>query len=257
MRPILAAFAQTLTLSPLILVVAALWLLSFIVVPIIKWVWGDDAEHIATNVATIAQVVFCSVLVLSMWPTGRAVLALIAVPAIGWAFEFVGSQTGVPFGRYAYTDRLQPQIGHVPILIPLAWLMMAPSTWAIGLVVGRHLPLPPRFATALVAGIAFAAWDFFVDPQMTGADFWRWERRGGYFGIPWVNFAGWALAGFTMAFVVGPTEMETSPLIVVYVITWFLQTFAHALFWRRPGPAAAGFAAMGAVLVATAFALAG
>ena len=46
---------------------------------------------------------------------------------IGWTAEAIGSKTGFPFGAYHYTDRLQPQLLGVPLLIPLAWLMMLPA----------------------------------------------------------------------------------------------------------------------------------
>ena len=37
--------------------------------------------------------------------------------------ERVGTQTGLPFGRYAYTGALQPQVAHVPVIVPLALVM--------------------------------------------------------------------------------------------------------------------------------------
>src|SRR5436190_1199972 len=43
-----------------------------------------------------------------------------------WIVEHIGETTGLPFGRYTYTDVLQPQLfGVVPLAIPCAWLMVA------------------------------------------------------------------------------------------------------------------------------------
>jgi hypothetical protein len=38
--------------------------------------------------------------------------------------ERVGTATGVPFGRYGYTSALQPQVAHVPAIVPLAWFAL-------------------------------------------------------------------------------------------------------------------------------------
>ena len=77
-----------------------------------------------------------------------AVVAL-AIPAMGWAIEYLGSTTGFPFGRYHYTDRLQPQLGHVPLLIPLAWLMMLPPAWAVAGSIAGNSGLSFVLASAL------------------------------------------------------------------------------------------------------------
>ena len=46
--------------------------------------------------------------------------------------EAVGVATGVPFGRYAYSGTLGPQVLGVPLLVPLAWTMMAYPALLLG-----------------------------------------------------------------------------------------------------------------------------
>ncbi len=75
-------------------------------------------------------------------------------------------QTGLPFGRYAYTDALRPQVAHVPAIVPLAWFGMGlPAREAAHAALGnRSTP-----ATRIVLGsAAMTAWDLFLDPQMVG-----------------------------------------------------------------------------------------
>jgi uncharacterized membrane protein len=50
---------------------------------------------------------------------------------ISWAFEQVGVATGAIYGPYHYTDVLGVKLGHVPLLIPLAWFMMIYPSYVI------------------------------------------------------------------------------------------------------------------------------
>ena len=93
----------------------------------------------------------------------RATLVVITVVAASWAFEILGSKTGIPFGAYHYTEALEPQLLGVPLLIPLAWLMMLPPAWAVAQrITGRRSGL----AFVAISALAFTAWDLFLDPQM-------------------------------------------------------------------------------------------
>ncbi|ADP80391.1 carotenoid biosynthesis protein [Pseudofrankia inefficax] len=119
---------------------------------------------------------------------------------LGLVAEVVGLRTGWPFGRYAYTNGLGPEIGGVPVIIPLAWSMMAYPA----LLFGRHAattirgPGPAGQAvTALVGGTLLAGWDLFLDPRMVAEGFWAWAPSDGpgLNGIPLTNTAGWLVVG--------------------------------------------------------------
>lgn len=123
------------------------------------------------------------------WGTIRAASALAATTIATGAVEHIGSTTGWPFGKYAYTPKLQPQVAGVPVIVPLAWFAMAVPARETA-----HAALGPRstFPTRIVAGAAaLTAWDLFLDPQMVGEGYWKWSRRGAYRGIPVSNFVGW------------------------------------------------------------------
>jgi putative membrane protein len=164
---------------------------------------------------------------------------------MGWVVEYIGSKTGFPFGRYHYSDRLQPQLGHVPLLIPVAWLMMLPPAWAIAETIAPQHGL----GFVVVSALAFTAWDLYLDPQMVRWRLWVWERPGGYFGIPWVNYGGWILASGTMTAILRPGDLPLVPLQLIYVITWLLQVIGLGVFWQQPAPALCGFLGMGSLVV--------
>ncbi len=224
----------------------AAWALGMISLPILLWTVGPRALPLAVtfNVCLLALAVS---LLLVQHASARPAARVIATTLFGaWLVEWLGSTTGFPFGHYHYTERLQPQLGGVPLLIPLAWLMMLPSAW----VIGALLTPANRFAHALVSAAAFTAWDLFLDPQMVGWHFWQWQMPGGYFGIPWINFVGWFAAAFLLTLAAHPPRLPVKPLLLVYTITWLLQSIGLAFFWAMPGPALCGFVGMGAFALA-------
>jgi len=58
----------------------------------------------------------------------------------GMLAEVVGVATGLPFGAYAYSDSLGAKLLGVPLVIPLAWAMMAyPAFVVAGRLTSRRL----------------------------------------------------------------------------------------------------------------------
>ncbi len=236
-------------------VLSALWILVMISVPVIRWTAGAGAERAGIAAGVFAQV---AVVIAALASTlGWFTLVVIAIiPVLGWASEVLGSKTGVPFGEYHYTDVLQPQIAKVPILIPLAWLMMMPPAWAVGSVAAPGRPL----AQWAIAAAAFTAWDVYLDPLMVRWDFWRWRRAGAYLGIPLVNYLGWFIVAFAItalsaliARAFGIALFDRIPqasLILVFTVTWLLQFIGQLFFWNLKASAIAGLLAMGVFVAA-------
>jgi hypothetical protein len=106
-------------------------------------------------------------------------------------------RTGLPFGSYDYTGTLGAEILGVPLVVPLAWTMMAYPA----LLVARRLAAG-RVAVAVVGAWALTAWDVFLDPQMVDAGHWTWAHPRpslpGVDGIPLSNFAGWFLVSLVL-----------------------------------------------------------
>ena len=224
------------------------WVGATVSQPILQWAWGERAIRWGTTATVALQAAAVGVALQAAWGWGWAALVSLAIMAMGWAVEFLGSRTGVPFGRYHYSARLQPQLGHVPLAIPAAWLMMLPPAWAVaGWIAGERGP-----AFWLLSGLAITAWDLFLDPQMVGWGLWVWDQEGAYFGIPWVNFLGWAASAAIMTAVTAalrPGPLPITPLMAIYVLTWLLETVGLGIIWKKPGPALCGFAGMGGFLL--------
>lgn len=260
---------RRLFLSPLgvPLVLAGLTLLVQISYPLL----GGRALVSAT-VATV--VLFCATSLSHAALTlgARAALLLLLVAGgLGLLAEAVGTATGVPFGAYSYTGTLGWELLDVPVVIPLAWTMMA---WP-ALLLGRRLAgwlvaqlsrwRPPAravaasvraTATALLGGFALAAWDLYLDPQMTDAGHWVFDTPEpglpGVAGIPLTNYAGWLLVAVVMIalldVVLPRRDVEESVPALMLGWTWLGSALANVAFFARPEVAAYGFIGMGLVV---------
>jgi uncharacterized membrane protein len=223
----------------------AAWVLSMIALPPVKYAFGEEALPVGITLSALLQVGLVLAVLRQAWGLTRTLWTAAGVVLLAWLVEFAGSTTGYPFGAYHYTGLLQPQLGDVPMLIPLAWLMMLPPAWAVAQgIVGSSAGL----AFIGWSALALTAWDLFLDPQMVAWGLWVWEEPGGYFGIPWPNFLGWLLASAVITAAVRPQPLPIRPLILIYVITWLLESIGLLLFWGLPGPAAVGFVGMGSLL---------
>jgi len=223
-----------------------LWLNTMILIPIVRWMAGDRVLHWGVFAGVILQGGAVLAVLHATWGTRETVRVAAIVMPLAWLVEFIGSTTGIPFGAYHYTATLAPLLGGVPLVIPLAWLMMLPPAWAVASILTRR---HRGWRFVAVSALAFTAWDLFLDPQMVGWGYWVWEQPGQYFGVPLMNFVGWLLSAALITLAVRPKELPVLPLLVIYTITWFLQTIGQAVFWGMPGPALFGFVGMGVFVV--------
>jgi len=123
-----------------------------------------------------------------------------AVSAIvSFLMEEIGVKTGLIYGAYHYSDMLGARMGHVPIIIPLAWFMMIYPSWMVARALLRGIDtdtLTGVTALATISAFVMTAWDAVMDPGMAHAGNWVWEHGGAYFGVPRKNYLGWLLTTF-------------------------------------------------------------
>ncbi|MGM1061995.1 carotenoid biosynthesis protein [Saccharothrix sp. Mg75] len=239
----------------------AAWLLGGgVVLAQIVYSMTDPADRLTTTVLSVVLFCLASVLDAASRLGPRAAGVLIAVAGGGGLLaEAVGVRTGFPFGEYAYTGSLGVQVLGVPLLVPLAWIMMAWPAVLVGRVLGRGWAVVP------VAGWALASWDVFLDPQMVDAGHWTWAdptpALPGVAGVPLTNFAGWLLVAVLITgalhALLGDTgvDLRRGPAPVLYLWTFGSSVWAHAAFFDRPGSSLVGGLLMGLVAVPFAVAL--
>ncbi|HTY72895.1 MAG TPA: carotenoid biosynthesis protein [Actinomycetes bacterium] len=176
----------------------------------------------------------------------------------GLAVEAIGVRTGWPFGDYVYASgRLGPTVLGVPVVIPLAWSMMAYPT----LIAARTL-CRGALTTPLVGAWALASWDLFLDPMMTGQGFWRFTQKGVALprspGVPLSNYAGWLLVAFAMMLLLDQLPRKHArdgAPAVLFLWTYVSSVVGNAFVFDRPWVAFYGGVAMGLVAIPYAWVL--
>jgi putative membrane protein len=135
----------------------------------------------------------------------KTTVFFVAATSISLGSELIGTNTGEPFGNYAYTSFLGYKVlDHVPFSIPLSWFYMGFASYLLSHAVARLAGVKPVGPYAIV-GCAWliTVWDLVLDPAMAheslAVKFWIWDETGPYFGMPLQNFAGWTLTALVFA----------------------------------------------------------
>jgi uncharacterized membrane protein len=217
----------------------------------IAWVLVGGGARYALTILTVVTFFLASathayLLRGPAWTAGFLAITLI----FGWGVEALGLSTSFPFGTYQY-GALGPAIAGVPLVIPMAWSMMAYPC----LLAAQRLSTT-GMGTAVIGGWLLAAWDLFLDPQMVGEKYWTWARSGwtlpGIPGIPMQNFLGWLLAAIVLMAILERLPRKTvSDAVPNVLLIWVYASnvVANAVFFHRPGVALWGGICMGIVVV--------
>jgi putative membrane protein len=218
----------------------------------IAWVLAGEGARTALSVLTVVTFFLASASHAFLnrgaaWAGGYLAISLV----FGWAVEVLGLATSFPFGTYHYSSALGLSIAGVPVVIPMAWSMMAYPC----LLAAQRLSTT-ALGTALIGGWVLAAWDLFLDPQMVGQGFWTWQDTGwalpGIPGIPMQNFLGWFLAAMVLMGLLDrlPRKVATDT-VPQSLLTWVFASnvLANLVFFGRPGVALWGGVCMGVVVI--------
>ncbi len=196
--------------------------------------------------------------------TAWALGLLVVAGGIGLAAEAVGVRTGLPFGDYRYADSLGPRLLDVPVVVPLAWVMMAYPSLLLGRRLSRAAArrsrrrAPSSLVAVLTGALCLASWDLFLDPQMVAAGHWTWAHPTpalpGVPGVPLSNYVGWVLVALVMMAVLVvllPSQVRASEDVpgALLAWTWAGSVVGNAVFFDRPAVAVWGGLVMGVVVV--------
>ena len=185
----------------------------------------------------------------------RWTLTLVAVTAGGGLVaEAVGVRTGLPFGDYSYAGTLGPEVLAVPLVVPLAWTMIAyPVLLAARLLTRRLAPV--------VGALGMVAWDVFLDPQMVGDGHWTWAdptpALPGVEGIPLTNYAGWGAVALLMMLVLDTVLPRDHPAAradesvpaTLLLWTWLGYVIGNVFWFGTGSVALVGGVALGLLVL--------
>ena len=234
------------------------WLLAAVTVGLqIAYPLVDGSMKDRVTIAIV--VAFAATCVVHAWVHhgfGWALGLLVITAGGGFAVEAAGVRTGLPFGDYRYTGGLGPERYDVPLVVPLAWTMMAYPV----LLAARRLGGRAKLAVVLIGAYGLAAWDIFLDPQMVDDGHWRWAdptpHLPGVPGVPLTNYAGWIVSGLVLMVLLTTLlpwrrSRDRSEAVPAALLTWTWVGYVIGnLFWfGRDSVALAGGVALGLLAV--------
>jgi putative membrane protein len=218
----------------------------------IIWLLAEPARDFLT-IATVVSFFLASLT--HAWLTRGWAWALgyVAIAAgVGGAMEAVGVATGFPFGSYSYNSTLGPTLIGVPIIVMMAWAMMAYPALLAAQRISRT-----RAGVVVFGAWILAAWDLFLDPQMVSEGHWTWSSPDpglpGVPGIPLTNYVGWVITALIIMALLArlPVRKPVGDGVPTLMLAWvyFSNVLANAVFFGRPWVALWGGIIMGAVVI--------
>ena len=229
------------------LVRAAVWLffvgIMYLILTEAVWPWLE-LPGLGNIGFTVVFVLFALTHCLTLEGPSRtgAFFAISAV--VSYGMEEIGVRTGHIYGAYHYSELLGAKLGHVPILIPLAWFMMIYPSWMVARAILRGVDQNTaigNIARAVVAACVMTGWDTVMDPGMAASGNWIWEKGGAYFGVPVQNYFGWLLTTFLVYWIAGllwrrpnvlPGLTRTFEALPVFVYAFFAVRYIAANEFR-------------------------
>jgi bisanhydrobacterioruberin hydratase len=125
----------------------------------------------------------------------RALAITIGIALGATTIEFIGLATGVPFGTYYYSYRLEPfVVSNVPLAIVFAWYILVVNCVVLSRTsaVRRHKS-PTGMAMQIAAGgIFILGIDIMLEPFASFINrYWTWSDAA----VPLQNYAAWWAVG--------------------------------------------------------------
>jgi uncharacterized membrane protein len=143
--------------------------------------WMSSAIIILSGIATL----FSELRSVSV---RTAIRRFVVIAGLLCVVEFVGVNTGLPFGVYTYTKELRLLVAGVPVAISIAWYCTVINAWRIAEHISSGMTTGGAVVTAMLAGFLTLGLDIALEP-MAGfvQKYWLWASDS----IPLQNYVSW------------------------------------------------------------------
>ncbi len=133
-------------------------------------------------------------------------VSILWVILLGVFVEVTGIYTGIPFGKYSYSDKWLPVIllpgeHNFPVLLPFAWFLIVGSSFLI--CKSRLSAGPAIIISAIMATLIDIPMEYVMTRHL---GYWqwldgKWPIGAGLFGAPLLNAVGWFLTSITASMI--------------------------------------------------------
>ena len=135
----------------------------------------------------------------------------------GWSVEWVGVETGFPFGNYNYEKSiLGKQLFGIPIFIGINWWL---QVYCYGVLTEKYITKKNKVLKSTAAAFLMVISDFPMELLANKIGLWQWHS-----GVaPWQNYVGWLVYGFILQYICQYFDiLRTNTVAIVYCFCTFL-----------------------------------
>lgn len=155
----------------------------------------------------------------------KHLVGILLIYLAGWTAEYVGVNTGLLFGNYAYGPVLGPRIAHTPLMIGINWLLLS---YAVASLLAWLRLSKNCLINALLGALILTGIDVLIEPVAMALDFWQWEGDT----VPLQNYIGWfvvALPVMLFQFFFGLAQKNKVALALLFLQILFFAVLQVTL----------------------------
>lgn len=118
-------------------------------------------------------------------------ISLLAI--YSYVIEYIGVQTGFPYGNFSYGIDLGPMLfDKIPLALPIFFIPLVINAYLLVLLLEPERVKKTYFRLLTIIGTVLFL-DLILDPAAVAINFWNYSS-GLYYGVPLSNYLGWILS---------------------------------------------------------------
>jgi len=123
----------------------------------------------------------------------KALTGISSLIAYSYLIEYIGVQTGFPYGSFSYGIDLGPMLfDKIPLALPIFFIPLVINAYLLVLLLKPEKIKKTYFRISFIIGTVLFL-DLILDPAAVAINFWNYGS-GLYYGVPLSNYLGWILS---------------------------------------------------------------
>jgi putative membrane protein len=167
----------------------------FLIIGLFAARFGLGVEYEWVSAFFIVIMALPTVIVLATQMRLKGLFTFLSIFTLSIVVEAASIISGLPYGNFSYSDNLGYKLlGLVPWTVGFAFTPILFGSYAIAQRLAKNAPAIV-FLTATLNLLV----DLVLDPAAVYSGFWFWAEPGIYYGVPIINFVGWAFTSVIYA----------------------------------------------------------
>lgn len=150
----------------------------------------------------------------------QAIIFLVFVFVFTFIVEVAGVKTGLIFGDYNYGRTLWLQIGKVPVVIGINWVLLVLGSGIVARSFCNRIGIKSSIVINVIAGFFLVFVDYFIEPIAMKLDYWNWQNSF----VPLRNYIAWFLISQVVFYSYSYFKIELRSRLVQHIY-WILLIY--------------------------------